>query len=242
MAATVGWHGVLMLYLESFIEPFGTLWFIYLLPIFFVVTRISRSVPSLAIWLVAAALEMMHVQTGWTVIDEFCARFVYFYSGYLFAAPVFGLAVSANKNGAVASLGILTWSVVNYSAVKAGISEWPIISLILGFAGAGAIITLGTILSRSHGFRFLRYCGEHSIVIYLSFFLPMAASRVLLLRSDVVSSIGAISLIVNIAGVAGALLMWWTARRVGAEFLYKRPMVFRLKPKGTPVAAMQPAE
>ncbi len=31
-----------MMYLESFIEPFGTLWFIYLLPIFFVVTKLSR--------------------------------------------------------------------------------------------------------------------------------------------------------------------------------------------------------
>ena len=35
---------------------------------------------------------MAHVATGWTVIDEFCARFVYFYSGYLFASYVFALA------------------------------------------------------------------------------------------------------------------------------------------------------
>ncbi len=45
-------HGVaatLQLYLLSFIEPFGTLWFIYLLPIFFVVTKLTRRVPPLAI-------------------------------------------------------------------------------------------------------------------------------------------------------------------------------------------------
>ena len=35
-----------MLYLESFIEPFGTLWFIYLLPIFFVVTKLTRGIPA----------------------------------------------------------------------------------------------------------------------------------------------------------------------------------------------------
>ena len=45
-----------------------------------------------AVWLVAAALEMAHIATGWTVIDEFCARFVYFYSGYLFAGYVFALS------------------------------------------------------------------------------------------------------------------------------------------------------
>ena len=30
---------------------------------------------------------------------------------------------------------------------------------------------------------FLRYCGEHSIVIYLAFFLPMATTRTLLLQT-----------------------------------------------------------
>ena len=39
---------------SAFIEPFGTLWFIYLLPIFFVVTKLTRRVPPLVIWLAAA--------------------------------------------------------------------------------------------------------------------------------------------------------------------------------------------
>ena len=42
-AAESGWTHVGMLYLESFIEPFGTLWFIYLLPVFFVVTKAVRA-------------------------------------------------------------------------------------------------------------------------------------------------------------------------------------------------------
>src|ERR1044072_9300420 len=71
-AADSGWSHVGYLYLESFVEPFGTLWFIYLLPVFFVVTKLPRSAPPLAIFAAAAALEMMHVTTGWTVIDEFC--------------------------------------------------------------------------------------------------------------------------------------------------------------------------
>src|SRR5256714_1275517 len=81
-AAESGWGHAGLLYLESLIEPFGTLWFIYLLPVFFVVAKATRRMPPLAIWGVAALLEMAHVATGWTVIDEFCARFVYFYSGY----------------------------------------------------------------------------------------------------------------------------------------------------------------
>jgi hypothetical protein len=33
----------LRLYLLAFIDPFGTLWFIYLLPVFFLATRLTRS-------------------------------------------------------------------------------------------------------------------------------------------------------------------------------------------------------
>src|SRR4030088_384835 len=91
-AAEQGWTHVGALYLESFIEPFGTLWFIYLLPIFFVVTKATRRMPPLWIWSFAVALEMAHISTGWTVIDEFAARSVYFYSGYLFASQVFKLS------------------------------------------------------------------------------------------------------------------------------------------------------
>ncbi len=42
IAAEAGVAGVLKEFLLAFIEPFGTLWFIYLLPIFFVVTKLSR--------------------------------------------------------------------------------------------------------------------------------------------------------------------------------------------------------
>src|SRR5229473_1394761 len=56
-------HGPLStvwLYVESFWEPFGTLWFIYLLPIFFVVTKLAHDLrlPAPIIWLAAALLEI----------------------------------------------------------------------------------------------------------------------------------------------------------------------------------------
>src|SRR5258707_1481959 len=110
-AAESSWSHVGYLYLESFIEPFGTLWFIYLLPVFFVVTKLTRPLPPLAIWVLAAALEMMQIVTGWTVIDEFCARFVYFYSGYLFASYVFALSDRARARPVLALAGLALWAV-----------------------------------------------------------------------------------------------------------------------------------
>ncbi len=225
-----GWSHVARLYLESFIEPFGTLWFIYLLPIFFVVTKATRRWPPALLWVIAAILEALHVATGWTAIDEFCARFVYFYSGYLLASDVFALAAGARQRSGL-MLGILAvWALVNGGAVYAGVATWPVISLALGFAGAGAVIAFGALLARMRWLDWLRYCGEHSIVIYLAFFLPMAASRIILLRTGIIGDIGLVSLLVTVIGVIGALAFWWGCRNTALRFLFERPDAFRLVP------------
>jgi uncharacterized membrane protein YcfT len=240
-AAETSWSHVGFLYLESFIEPFGTLWFIYLLPIFFVVTKLTRKMPPLAVLSVATALEMAHVLTGWTVIDEFGARFVYFYSGYLFAPYVFALSDRARTRPGLALAGLALWAVVNGSLVGFGASEWPLVSLALGLAGACAIIVSGTLLARMQWLNFLRYCGEHSIVIYLAFFLPMAATRTLLLRSGLIPDIGTVSLIVTVVGVVGALAIWRIALALRADFLFERPAALWIAPKKT-APALQAAE
>ena len=79
----------------SLIEPFGILWFIYLLAIFFMVTRLTRHLP---VWLMlgaAAALKAAPIATGWSVIDQFAAHYVYFYAGYALARPIFAFADAA---------------------------------------------------------------------------------------------------------------------------------------------------
>jgi uncharacterized membrane protein YcfT len=239
-AAETSWREVGLLYLESFIEPFGTLWFIYLLPVFFVVTKLTRRVQQLAIWLVAAALETARIATGWTAIDEFCARFVYFYSGYLFATQVFALSDRARAKPVMALVGLAAWALVNAALVYDGCSEWPVISLMLGFAGAVAIIVMGTLLAKMQWLGFIRFFGEHSIVIYLAFFLPMATSRALLLKFSPFD-IGTISLLVTLCGVIGALVIWRFALMVRANFLFERPAAFWIAPKKKS-ATLQAAE
>jgi uncharacterized membrane protein YcfT len=230
-AAETSWSHAGYLYLEAFIEPFGTLWFIYLLPILFVVIKLTRRIAPPVIWIAAALLESAHVATGWTVIDEFCARFVYIYSGYLFANAVFALSDRARAHPRLALAALALWAAVDGGLVTLGVSEWPVISLMLGLAGACAIITIGTLLARMNWLGALRFCGEHSIVIYLAFFLPMAATRTLLLKTGLIPDIGTISVIVTVAGVLGALAIWRVALAVGANFLFERPAAFWIAPK-----------
>ncbi len=240
-AAESSWTHAGYLYLESFIEPFGTLWFIYELPIFFVVTKVTRRWPPLLIWSVAALLEMAHYSTGWTAIDEFGARFVYFYTGYWFAGQVFALSNRARQEPLLGLAALALWALLNESLVQFGLSELPLISLFLGISGACAIVTIGTLLAHMSWLKSLRFCGEHSIVIYLAFFLPMAATRTLLLHTGLIQDIGVMSLTVTAAGLFGALAIWQIALKSGANFLFERPDAFWIAPR-KPGPALQAAE
>ncbi|MGA8898163.1 acyltransferase family protein [Bradyrhizobium sp.] len=240
-AAETSWAHAGYLYLESFVEPFGTLWFIYELPIFFVVTKATRRLPPLLIWGLAAILEMTHYSTGWTAIDEFGARFVYFYTGYLFADRVFALSNHARAEPRLALAALALWALADESLVRLGVSEWPLISLSLGIVGACAIVTIGTLLARARWLDFVRFCGEHSIVIYLAFFLPMAATRTLLLRIGIIHDVGVMSLTVTLVALFGALAIWQAAIRFGANFLFERPDTFWIAPK-KPSPTLQAAE
>jgi len=239
-AAESGWPGVLSLYLEAFVQPFGTLWFIYLLPIFFIITKATRALPPLFIWLVAAFLEIAPVDTGSVIVDEFASRFVYFYTGYLFAPAIFRLATGVQLRPTLAAAGLMAWALVNAGFVARGWSELPFVSLALGLVGAGAVVTVAALMARSDLFAPLRYCGRNSIVIYLAFFLPMAATRGLLVKTGVIADIGTMSLIVTAMGVIGALALFWAVRGTMLRFLFVRPERFWIVPK--PRLTLQPAE
>jgi uncharacterized membrane protein YcfT len=232
------------LYLLSLIDPFGTLWFIYLLPIFFVVIKLTKRVPVWAMWPIAAALEIWHPTTGWMVPDEFAARFVYIYTGYVLAPHIFKVAKRVQDHPWHGVLMLALWAPVDGTFVALGWEKLPFISLALGLLGAAAVIRAGALLSLTKFATPLRYCGRNSIVIYLAFFLPMAASRAVLLKTGIVSDIGTICAIVTICGVLGSLAMYWAANAVGAYFLFERPARFWLtrKPEPKPQLVLQPAE
>ena len=112
----------------------------------------------------------------------------------------------------LAIAGLALWVLVNGGLVELGLQRMAAGLAGAGFRGGLAIVSTGTLLARMQWLNFLRNCGEHSIVIYLAFFLPMAATRTLLLKAGFMD-IGTISLIVTVVGVAGALAIWRRALR-----------------------------
>src|SRR5581483_168245 len=143
---------------------------------------------------------------------EFCSRFVYFYTGYVMAPRIFAFTAAVQARAALGLLGLTLWAIFNEAVVLAGWSQMPVVSLGLGMIGAGAVITVASLMAKSDVFRPLRYCGRNSIVIYLAFFLPMAATRTALLKTGIVSDVGTICVLVTAVGVVGALCWFWAAR------------------------------
>jgi uncharacterized membrane protein YcfT len=140
----------------------------------------------------------------------------------------------------VAVAALLAWAAFNGFYVMAGASDLAFVSLTLGLLGAAAVVAVSALMAKSDVFAPLRYCGQHSIVVYLAFFLPMAATRTLMIKTGVIADIGTISALVTMAGVVGALAMFWAVRGTPLRFLFERPERFWLAPK--PRMALQPAE
>ncbi len=224
-----GLAGVAEAYALGFIEPYGTLWFIYLLALFFVAVKALRRVPPVIVFAIAAVLEMAPIETGWMVIDEFAARFVYFYAGCWLAPQIFAFAAAVSRKPALPTVaGLFIWGTVNAYFVNAGWSTLPIVGLALGFIGAAAVVSMGVLLSKTRLAEPIRYSGENSIVIYLAFFLFMAATRTLMLKLGLIADLGTVSLLVTAAGVMGPILLFWLVRDSWASFLFRRPAWARL--------------
>jgi uncharacterized membrane protein YcfT len=132
---------------------------------------------------------------------------------------------------------LATWAVVSLWAVQSGLAFMPVLSMVFGYAGCAAVITLAQLMTRTRVFEAVRYCGANTLPVYLAFFLFMAATRVVLLKTGIITDGGAISLIVTAAGVIGPLVMHWIALRTPARFLFVRPAFARLAGRGDQPAA-----
>jgi uncharacterized membrane protein YcfT len=178
------------------------------------------------------------------VPDEFAARFVYCYTGYIAARCVFATAAHAQDYPALGIAGLLAWGLVNGALVYFHYEQMPFISLPLGLVGACAVVTVSTLMTLHDVFKPLRYCGRNSIVVYLAFFLPMAATRAVLIKTHLITDVGTMSVIITAAGVIGSLALFWATRASWAKFLFERPAMFWLTPRPgiAPKFALQPAE
>ena len=222
-------------YADMLVNGFAMLWFIVILPVFFVVTRLTRHVSP---WLMLPAAVLLQVfpyhNESWLLVGHFCERFVYFYLGYRAAPLVFQWAQWAHGHRPAALAAVLGWGVLNQAAVSAGYTTGPGFALVSGLVGSMAVITVGVLLSRFAAMHWLRYLGEHSIVTYLAFFLPMGALIVVMKRTGLWLDPGSMAALMSLLSVSFALALFWLTRRTPARMLFERPRWARV-PQGSAI-------
>lgn len=220
------------------IEPYGVLWFIYMLAIFSVAAKLAWQF-RLPHWLVismAALLQMSQFHSISYVVTQFCAYFVFFYVGYVIAPLVFRLVIWAENNVALAVCGLCVWALTNGLLVfspgfavlpretQMGYAAFPPLHLALAIAGALALCVMGALLSKLSFMDWLRWLGEHSLVVYLAFTIPMSLFRAFALSSGLLTQTGPLSLAVLVVATASPVILYLLVKRFNvATFLFERP-------------------
>lgn len=203
--------------------PWGPLWFIYILALFFLAVRFLRSWPVPLVLAVAAALQMADLKTHVILVDRFAHYFVFFYSGYVFAQYLFRTADWAKAHMRLTVAIIALWFAANTMLVQLGWASLPGMSLLMGYAGAIAVMFLATLLARIPRMQWLCYLGQHSIVIYLGFVIPLKMMRVLIVDPALITDVGHLALAATVISIIGALILYWGVRNTPLSFLFSRP-------------------
>jgi uncharacterized membrane protein YcfT len=220
------------------VEPYGVLWFIYLLAVFGLVTKLAYEfkAPHWLVWGFGAVLQMANFSSPSYLVEQFCHYFVFFYSGYILAPAIFRLVDWTNTHTRLALLGLVTYAVVNAGLVfspgwavlpneiQLGWAGLPGVRLVLAIAGAVALCVTAGQLVRFAAFNWLSWLGEHSIVVYLCFVLPMSFIRLALVKFGLLHDVSLSSFIVITGSILFSVglygLTQWTGK---ALFLFERP-------------------
>jgi uncharacterized membrane protein YcfT len=233
----VGVDGAIKQYLEAYIDPFGSLWFIYLLAVFCIVAKLVQRVPKLVVTVVALAAHVAVPHTDVFLVDEFFARFVFFFIGYAYAPLILEYASQLKRLPTQVLAGILViWAVFNTLGLVTGLANVPVIELVFAGLGIAAVIMFSVSITRGKQGTVLGdaliYCGRNSIVIYLAFTIFMAVTRTILVKLNAGLNGGLdgglMALMSATAGLFGALMLHALVRNTPLKFLFVRPATFQL--------------
>ena len=231
----------------AIVEPYSVLWFIYMLAVFSAATKLlwQLRVPHAAALVAAAALQIAPIASGSYVVDHFAEYFIYFYAGYALAPAIFGLVDWVDSHVDLAIMALAAWALINLGLVfspgyeiqaghvQMGLAELPGLRLLLAFAGSLALCVSAALLGKLRVMEWLRWLGAHSIVVYLAFSIPMAVTRVVLLKLAPGLSTSVLSVTVLLVATVLPLILYLMVQRTGlGSFLFERPAWAHLS--GTP--------
>ncbi|MCH2077383.1 MAG: acyltransferase family protein [Rhodobacteraceae bacterium] len=217
-----GWLPFLSGLATALIYPEGHLWFIYCLPLCFVLARVTRGLLPLGVWIGAAAAHIFDVQGEPLLLVYLTHYFVFFYTGHVASPLIFRFARGVADHPVLALLGLGLWAGGNGWITHGSDIAVPGLSLILGVAGGMAITTIAVLLQPIALGSALATLGARSIVVYLGFFIPLKYAESLLIPLGLPADV-TIALALC-AGIAVPLWLYALLKRTGVGlWLFERP-------------------
>ena len=219
------------------IQPYGVLWFIYLLAMVSAAAKALHSLrlPVWSVFVGAVLLQMAPISTGLYAIDQFAAYFVFFYAGYILAPLLFRVSAWALDHVTLALVALAAWALVNAALVFSpgfamhpihpvmGLAGLPGIHLVLALLGITALCIVAALLTRLPTMDWLRWLGSKSLIVYVAFVLPMGVARTLLITLGLVEPT-LLTLLTMAAAIIAPLILYWLVQRTGqGKFLFERP-------------------
>lgn len=221
------------LYLWNIIQPTGVLWFVHMLAVFYVITRLLARLPKWMVFAAAAALQIAHqalwIDTPSFILNRTMEYYAYFFLGYAIHGLIFDVAARAKARPWVTLAVISGWAVCNYWLVEQDFHTIPGYGLMMGLAGAIAIVEIAALLSKWKSARFLRYCGQNSIVIYLTFIFPLTVLERVLASQGWIADVGTASLVILVISTVAPLLFHLAIKLTPLIAFYVRPTWAKVK-------------
>ncbi|NOZ31664.1 MAG: acyltransferase family protein [Alphaproteobacteria bacterium] len=222
----------------AIVEPFSMLWFIYVLAFLSLAVKVAHAarIPHWAMLIGAATLQIAPVATPFYAVNQFAEYLIYFYSGYVFAPMIFKLVAYFFDRPALTIATLATWAGVNGMLVflpgfsanpgsfDMGLAALPGLHLALALAGAIAVCLLAALFAQVRFMAWLSWLGAHSIVIFLAFSIPMAVTREVLIRFNLISDTGIISALALLSAIVAPVVLYGLVQWTGwGKFLFERP-------------------
>lgn len=245
----------------AIIQPYGVLWFIYVLALVGVAAKVLKElrVPHWVVIAAAGVASMAHIDTASYALNQFAEYFVFFYAGYAFAPWIFKLVEKAMAMPKAAIAGLILWAAINGYFVftpgfaaeprhfTMGLAEAPAIRFALALAGSVALCVAAGVFSLANWMGWLRFIGQRSLVIYVAFALPLTFSRLLLIKLELVNDTTILTITTMLIALTLPLVGNWLIQKIGfGHFLFARPSwatLLKIEKKADhPIKYASPAE
>lgn len=211
--------------LNIFVDPPGGLWFIYALLIFFIIARITRSFPIIALS-ISLLLFALSSQSGqYEFINQLARFFPLFLLGYLISGKVLAIAEKVKLYHLIIPAAFLLFA----AQIKDTTWADPAInSFLLSLFGIASGIVIAKIITRFSVFSFVNYIGQKTLVIYVMHGIPINALKLVLPK--IIPNLPELGILIMVfSGILIPLLIEKLARKINFHWLFELPSFKKTK-------------